>query len=207
MDPTHAPPSHTVEAVEQGVVDVAVQAGAAVSPRTLWLRSPDCLLQVLCCVAFCGHPAWNFASLSRAFRGDEVLWGCIKDRRGPKRMTFLMACSLNGDLARVRWLLDRGADVNAALTNNGFTSLMMACEKGHLEIVRELLQQGADVKAVTAFKQTSLMVACMGGHIDIARLLLAHHASKAAVDRHGRTAYLITRFSHAAAELSALVKP
>ncbi len=112
MDPMHAPPPHAVEAVEQGAGDVAVQAGPAIGPRTLWLRSPDCLLQVLCCVAFCGHPARNFATLTRAFRGDEVLWGCIKDRCGRRGGNFLMACSHSGDVARVRWLLDRGANVN-----------------------------------------------------------------------------------------------
>jgi hypothetical protein len=50
MDPVHAQASHAVEAVEQEMEGVAVQAGAAVTARTLWLRSPDCLLQVLCCV-------------------------------------------------------------------------------------------------------------------------------------------------------------
>ncbi len=145
--------------------------------RRLWLRSPDCLLQVLCLVAFNGHPAKHFASLSRAFRGDEVLWGCIKDRRGLKGTNFLMACTLNGDLARVRWLLDRGADVNAALTDSS-TSLLMACEKGHLEIVRELLGRGANVNAVrTDDGMTSLMWACQIGHLEVVLELLGRSAN------------------------------
>jgi hypothetical protein len=146
MDPVHAPPPHAVQAVEHEILDEALQAGDAVSPRTLWLRSPACLLQVLCCVAFCGHPAWNFASLSRAFRGDDVLWGCIKERRqGRRGMTALMVSSCSGELARVRWLLARGADVGAAQTTDGLTSLMLACIAGHLEVVKELLAQGATI--------------------------------------------------------------
>jgi len=34
----------------------------------------------------------------------------------------------------VRELLGRGANVNAAKTNTGWTSLMFACENGHLEV-------------------------------------------------------------------------
>ena len=89
--------------------EAAMNPAAAADPRSLWLNSPDALLQVLCVVAMNGHDARNFSSLTRAFRGDVVLWGCIKDRPGPKGMTALMACSITGDLARVRWLLDRGA--------------------------------------------------------------------------------------------------
>jgi ankyrin repeat protein len=173
MDPIHAPPPHAVEALEQGEKDEAVQAGAAPTPRTLWLGSQDCLLQVLCCVAFCGHDARGFSSLTRAFRGDEVLWGCIKDRCGPIGRTCLMACSYNGDLARVRWLLDRGAKLNSAKTASGHTSLNMACEKGHLEVLQELLRRGADVNAARAGDgATSLMMACHFGHLEVVRELL-----------------------------------
>jgi hypothetical protein len=128
-------------------------------PRSLWLNSPDALLQVLCCVAFCGHDARGFSSLSRAFRGDEVLWGCIKDRRGLQGKTVLMACACLGDMDRVRWLLEQGADVSAK-QDCGKSSLMWACESGHLDVVRELLGRGANVNAAqTDDGTTSLMMA------------------------------------------------
>jgi ankyrin repeat protein len=173
-------------------------------PRSLWLNSSDALLQVLCCVAFCGHDASNFSSLTRAFRVDEVLWGCIKDRRGPRRRTALMACSITGDLTRVRWLLEQGADVNAAQMGNGITSLMLACGKGHLEVVRELLACGANANAQTTtcwntlmsafsscyldivrdgggvnshFGKSPLMWACQNGHLDVVHELLGRGAS------------------------------
>jgi ankyrin repeat protein len=199
MDPLHAPPPHVDGAVHE---TPPAAPGIVQTPHSLWLNSEDCLLQVLSCVAFCGHPAWNYASLTRAFRGDEVLWGCIKDRRGPMGRTFLMACSGMGDLARVRWLLDMGANVNAAQTtttsgeqylkkmqdqwmsgdsavtmtvetDDGVTSLMWACRNGHLEVVRELLGRGADVNAEQSYDgTTSLMKACQKGHLNIVRELL-----------------------------------
>jgi len=40
-----------------------------------------------------------------------------------------------GDVRKVRELLDRGADVNAK-SNNGWTPLDIARERGHVEVVR-----------------------------------------------------------------------
>ena len=130
--------------------DPAISTAIPADPRSLWLNSSDALLQVLCVLAMNGHDARNFSSLSRAFRGDVVLWGCIKDRPGPKGMTALMACSLTGDLARVRWLLERGANVNA-LTTDGRTSLMSACKEGHLEVARLLLAHQASKATVNRY--------------------------------------------------------
>ena len=182
-----------------------MSAANLTDPRSLWLNSSDALLQVLCVVAMNGHDARGFANLTRAFRGDHVLWGCIKDRRRLRGRTVLMACSINGDLARVRWLLERGANVNAQV-EDGATSLILACFNGHLEVVRELLGRGANVNAArTSNGWTSLMAACSRGHLEIARLLLVHHASKATVNQFGSTAYDHTPAANA--ELRALVKP
>ena len=183
------------EALREDRVRLAREAAAAQysqDQRSLWLRSPDCLLQVLCLVAFNGHPAWNFASLSRAFRGDELLWGCIKDKGGPgpSEGTYLTACSHFGDLARVRWLLDMGADVNHSSTDFGMTSLIQACLGGHLEIVRELLGRGANVAACTDYGTTSLITACRQGHLDIVHELLGRGADVNAANTDGWTSLM-----------------
>jgi ankyrin repeat protein len=157
--------------------EAAMSAAKPADPRSLKFNSSDALLQVLCCVAFCGHDANNFSSLTRAFRGDEVLWGCIKDRRGQGGMTALMACSITGDLARVRWLLERGANVNAQ-AEDGYTSLSQACWNGRLEIVRELLGHGANVNATLTIRgDTSLMSASQQGHLEVVRELLGRGAN------------------------------
>ena len=115
--------------------------------RALWVRSPAGVLRVLALVAQNGHSAAGFSSLSRAFRGDEALWDAVNDRCGQKGRTRLMWCARMGDVARARWLLERGARVDATETRDGVTALMWASWKGHLEILRELLGRGANVNA------------------------------------------------------------
>jgi len=44
-------------------------------------------------------------------------------------------------------LVERGANVNAAATDDGITSLMLASQCGHLETVRFLLSRGASKTA------------------------------------------------------------
>ncbi len=73
--------------------------------------------------------------------------------------SLLMASARRGDLARVRWLLGRGANANAQ-TDLGETALMEACQMGHLGIVRELLGNGADVNAAEADGKTALSCGC-----------------------------------------------
>ena len=149
--------------------------------RAAWLASADAVLSVLCMVAQNGHDARGFASLSRAFRGDEQLWDSIKDRRSMGGRTVLMAAAAQGCLRRVRWLLLRGADVNAAEAASGMTALLWACRRGAAGVVRELLAHGADAHAVstgaTAAVCTSLMTACEAGHLEVARELLGRGVS------------------------------
>jgi ankyrin repeat protein len=89
-----------------------------------------------------------------------------------------MACSRTGDHERVRWLLDRGATVNAAQTRNGKTSLMMACIIGYLQVVRVLLGRGANVNAAqTDDGMTSLMWASNNGYLETVCALLKYGAN------------------------------
>jgi hypothetical protein len=141
--------------------------------RSIWLRSPECVLSVLVITAQNGYSAKGFKNLSRAFRYDEQLWDAIKDRCDPDGWTHLMVAADEGDVERVRWLLKRSANVNAVLTDGGDTALLLACANGHLEIARLLLDRGANVNAArTTEGFTSLMWTAQEGHLEIARLLL-----------------------------------
>ena len=78
-----------------------------------------------------------------------------------------MWCAKKGDLARVQWLLERGARVNVGAAADGYTALMNAADKGHLEVVRELLVRGANVNtASTSDGGTALIDASFCGHLD-----------------------------------------
>jgi ankyrin repeat protein len=58
----------------------------------------------------------------------------------------LHEAALDGNTAKVKALIDKGADVNAKATENGgVTPLILAAQEGHFEMVRLLLDKGADL--------------------------------------------------------------
>jgi uncharacterized protein len=81
--------------------------------------------------------------------------------------TALMMASGRGHTELVRFLLDRGADIDARTLGTRATALMMASEKGHAEVVRFLLDRGADIDARTfGTMETALMMASENGHTE-----------------------------------------
>ncbi|GJP53784.1 hypothetical protein CLOM_g12921 [Closterium sp. NIES-68] len=106
-----------------------------------------------------------------------------------------------GDVARVRFLLSRGACADGCLPRgtdggdtgsappNGHTPLIYAARAGHVEVCDLLLKHGASVGARTrAGAATALHRAAGAGHEQVVQLLLAHGADVAAVDSDGLTA-------------------
>ncbi|MBI3378678.1 MAG: ankyrin repeat domain-containing protein [Nitrospirae bacterium] len=77
----------------------------------------------------------------------------------------------NGDIVKVRDLLEKGADVNAK-DSYGVTALMGAAYEGHTEIVKTLIDRGADVNAKDSWGMTALMYAALFGKTKNARLLI-----------------------------------
>ena len=63
--------------------------------------------------------------------------------------TVLMMAARTGNVATMKVLLDRGADVNAKETARGTTALMWAAAQKHPAAVQLLVDRGADVSAVT----------------------------------------------------------
>ena len=66
-------------------------------------------------------------------------------------------------------LLDNGAELNA-VSDTGYTPLLIAAEQGHLETLNVLLGRGADTEAaLTRTKDTALLLAAYGGHGSLVR--------------------------------------
>jgi ankyrin repeat protein len=105
-------------------------------------------------------------------------------------MPLQIACT-RGNEAVVLYLLEIGADVNAAAASDGGrTALQAAVGGGHLEIVNRLLTIKADVNAAAAGNggRTALQAAAGGGHLEIVDRLLAAKADvNAAAAYGGRT--------------------
>src|SRR4030095_1581284 len=122
----------------------------------------------------------------------------------PAPLDALFKAAIDGDVARVRSLLNQGADINVR-NRAGETLLMSAVsiesryEEGridHSKLVSLLLSRGAEVNATDKVGQTALMKALtghasewkvIGATTQIVRLLLAHGAKVNAKDQEGRT--------------------
>jgi len=100
--------------------------------------------------------------------------------------TALMTASGMGHLDIVKFLVEKGAAVNARTTGDvdGGAALMMASGMGHLDIVRFLVEKGADINARTTGDvegDTALMMASGTGHLDIVQFLVEKGADVNAV--------------------------
>jgi ankyrin repeat protein len=73
--------------------------------------------------------------------------------------------------ATVALLLDNGADVTQARTDDGATALHIAVSQGHREIVTSLLEHGADKSAKDTAGQRPVDLARQQGHHALVPLL------------------------------------
>jgi outer membrane protein assembly factor BamB len=84
----------------------------------------------------------------------------------------LWEAAREGDVARVRAALDKGADVNAKARYDR-TALSFAADRGHTEVIRLLLDRGADLNVQdTFYKMRAIDMALMNEHADAARVLV-----------------------------------
>lgn len=107
---------------------------------------------------------------------------------------FLLLGSENGNIAQVRYALERGADINAR-NNNGVSALIWAANNGHVGVVQLLLQHGANINEFSNNYRTSLMWACYWGHDKVVEFLLEKGALYKIYDDDGMTPLMAAAFS------------
>ncbi len=100
--------------------------------------------------------------------------------------TTLNEAAAKGDLAQVKKLLQKGANVNAKDAFSA-TPLHEAAEAGHKAVAQLLVSKGANVNAKAQDKSTPLHLAAAGYHKDIAELLIVKGADVNAKDGSGNT--------------------
>ena len=94
-----------------------------------------------------------------------------------------------GDLATVKALLAKGADVSAR-DNHGETALIVAAHTRHKSIVQVLLDAGSNVNVENPNGRTALIAAASRGNRDIVQSLLAAGADVNRKDHQGHTALI-----------------
>jgi len=95
-----------------------------------------------------------------------------------------MAAALSGQLAVVRTLRTRGAELDGA----GWTALIYAATGGHDAIVTYLLGEGARINAQSPNGTTALMMAVREGRMSTAELLMAKGADVNVRNQNGASA-------------------
>lgn len=102
---------------------------------------------------------------------------------------LIYACA-RGRGAAVRWLLEHGANPNAATQAGppGRTALMSAAAAGDAKIAQVLLEHGADPNARSQYGWTALMAAAHGRYTKVVQSLLEHGADPNIQDAEAQTA-------------------
>jgi ankyrin repeat protein len=94
-----------------------------------------------------------------------------------------------GDVARVRVLIDKRADVNAAQPD-GTTPLHWAVDREQTVIVQLLIRAGANVKAANRYGATPLWLAAVNGNAKMLAMLLEAGADAGSANGDGETALM-----------------
>ncbi|KAJ7080225.1 ankyrin repeat-containing domain protein [Mycena epipterygia] len=119
----------------------------------------------------------QYLTLIRLYDTDYPWRGRDWRRNGPSP---LYMCSLFGYAEGVHFLLEEGADVNAAEGQYG-SALQAASAKGHTDTMHLLLENGADINTVGGEYGSALLAASRNGHTEIVRVLLEKGADVNAV--------------------------
>jgi ankyrin repeat protein len=110
----------------------------------------------------------------------------------PDGFPIVALASVFGHFDVVRYLAEKGADLNAAATNGtGYNALTGAVTAGHTQIVRWLLESGANANYRYGPGYTPLLAAAANGHREIVRQLLEHGADPSVTSDDGKTALQI----------------
>jgi len=119
--------------------------------------------------------------------------------------TALMYASETGRIEIVKYLVQKGANVNAYSGRFGRgTALIYSASTGRLNVMNYLLDNGANINAVTVNNETALFYASAFGHIKAVELLLDRGANKEILNKDNKTALDIARQLNRAEVVSVL---
>jgi ankyrin repeat protein len=110
----------------------------------------------------------------------------------PADENALMIACLQGDLAIVKLMVEKGAEINKP----GWTPLSYAATRGHTDIVKYLLDHAAYIDAAAPNGSTPLMMAAYFGYDSTVKLLLEEGADPKLKNAMGYTALTLATNMH-----------
>ena len=116
--------------------------------------------------------------------------GVDVNMQDPDGATALMSAVREGHYEVVKYLLDKGAKVDAQKLPEGLTPLIIAAMTEQSEMVRLLLARGANVNLLSP-AGTALSLATFQGYSEIVNILLANGATPDVQDEQGNTPLII----------------
>jgi hypothetical protein len=135
---------------------------------------------------------YGFTPIEGVKSGPETLWLLAMflengaDINGPTQPP-LLGFAAAANRTAMEFLLDRGADVNAAAAQGIGTALHQAANSGRTEAIELLVERGADVNAVTSEGRTALHLAARSGRVEVLKLLIEKGADLTVADANGDT--------------------
>ncbi len=124
---------------------------------------------VYCIAVIC----WGLSTLCHASSDDD-----------------LVMAARAGDVAAVKHLLDKGANIEARWV--GRSSLTAAAENGHCQVIKLLLGKGAQVDGRDNSGKTGLVLAAANGHLRAVELFLEAGADITARDSQSQNALILS---------------
>lgn len=109
----------------------------------------------------------------------------VPDDRSTHAVTPLWCAAVSGKLSIIKFLLAKGADINA-VSDTGSTPVRSACFMTHLEIVQYLVENGADINRPNFNGGTCLINSVQS--VELCHFLLKHGADVNAKDIQSKTA-------------------
>ena len=144
-----------------GLVQILLSQGAAINGKSYW-----------------GKPALYMAASKKQWTTFDLLLtqpGINVDTTSPGGQTILHKLAGQGNLEKVKALLDKGAKVDSSALGTS-SALYIAAEKGNVDMMHVLLEAGADCNAAMFGCNSALYVAVKDRRESVVNLLLAHNA-------------------------------
>ncbi len=119
---------------------------------------------------------------------ELISYGADANFANTKGVTPLMVAAHWDRLEVVRFLLERGVDVEAREKSVGRNALMYSCLSGSPQCVELILEAGAAVNSSDSSGRTALMMAAMNGVVGVVEPLVRAGADMSFRDEFGLTA-------------------